>query len=113
MSIDSSQVALAINRPTSSETAVHPQDAKVTRPAPTANSGSASHAASTTMPQARQFQVSSSFGEGHLVIYRIIDKETGDVIQQIPPEASQEAAQRILQSTQISESTGKIVDIES
>jgi uncharacterized FlaG/YvyC family protein len=44
------------------------------------------------LPQARQFQVSASYGSGHLVIYRILDKETGDLIQQIPPEQFLQAA---------------------
>lgn len=112
MSIDSSQVAIAINRPTSPETAVRPQAAKVTSPAPAVNSGSASHG-SPGMPQARQFEVSSSFGDAHLVVYRIIDKETGDLIQQIPPGQPEQVAQLILHSTQADESIKKTVDIES
>ncbi len=45
------------------------------------------------LPQSRAFQVSASFGSGHLVIYRIRDKKTGDLIEQVPPQRFLDAAQ--------------------
>ena len=46
-----------------------------------------------SLPQSRAFQVSASFGSGHLVIYRILDKETGELIEQVPPQRFLDAAQ--------------------
>jgi len=43
----------------------------------------------------RQFQVNASFGPANLIIYRILDKETGDLIQQIPPEQLLEIARSV------------------
>lgn len=48
-----------------------------------------------SLPQARQLQVNASFGEANLIIYRILDKETGDLIQQIPPEQLLQIARSI------------------
>lgn len=38
------------------------------------------------VPHARAVEVNASYGENNIIIYRILDKETGDLIQQIPPE---------------------------
>jgi hypothetical protein len=38
------------------------------------------------LPQARQLQVDAAFGQANLIIYRILDKQTGDLILQVPPE---------------------------
>ncbi len=48
-----------------------------------------------SVPQARQLQVNASFGQANLIIYRILDKETGDLIQQIPPEQLLQIARSI------------------
>jgi uncharacterized FlaG/YvyC family protein len=51
----------------------------------------------------RHFQVNASFGPANLIIYRILDKETGDLIQQIPPEQLLRIArsvQELLQANQ-------------
>jgi len=39
-----------------------------------------------SLPEARTLQVSAAFGQNHLVIYRIVDKTTGELVEQIPPE---------------------------
>lgn len=39
-----------------------------------------------TLPEARTLQVSAAFGENHIVIYRIVDKTTGKLVEQIPPD---------------------------
>ena len=55
------------------------------------------------LPQARQLQVNASFGEANLIIYRILDKQTGDLIFQVPPEQLLQIArsvQELLRATQ-------------
>jgi hypothetical protein len=55
------------------------------------------------LPQARQLQVDASFGPANLIIYRILDKQTGDLILQIPPEQLLQIArsvQELLQANQ-------------
>ena len=47
------------------------------------------------VPQPRQLQVNASFGEANLIIYRILDKATGDLILQIPPEQLLQIAQSV------------------
>jgi uncharacterized FlaG/YvyC family protein len=53
--------------------------------------------AESAVPQARAIQVNASFSEDNLIIYRIVDKETGDLIQQIPPEQVLEIARSVRQ----------------
>ncbi len=52
-----------------------------------------------TAPQSvlepRQVQVNASFGPANLIIYRILDKDTGDLIQQIPPQQLLEIARSV------------------
>ena len=55
-------------------------------PVPRPASGSARAAAEPAVPQMRPTEVNASFGPDNLIIYRIVDKQTGDIIQQIPPE---------------------------
>ncbi len=64
------------------------------------------------LPQARQYQVNASFGQANLIIYRILDKETGDLIQQIPPEQLLQIARSIQESLNV-ESTQPKVDVRS
>ena len=64
------------------------------------------------LPQARQYQVNASFGPANLIIYRILDKETGDLIQQIPPEQLLQIARSIQESLRV-ESTQPTVDVRS
>ena len=72
-----------------------------------------SHAETTqNLPQARQYQVSASFGPANLIIYRILDKETGDLIQQIPPEQLLQLARSIQESLKV-EATQPTVDVRS
>jgi hypothetical protein len=55
------------------------------------------------LPQARQLQVDASFGQANLIIYRILDKQTGDLILQVPPEQLLQIArsvQELLQANQ-------------
>ena len=56
-----------------------------------------------SLPQARQLQVNASFGQANLIIYRILDKQTGDLILQVPPEQLLQIArgiQELLQANQ-------------
>ena len=64
------------------------------------------------LPQARQYQVNASFGPANLIIYRILDKETGDLIQQIPPEQLLQIVRSIQESLRV-ESTQPTVDVRS
>ena len=55
------------------------------------------------LPRARQLQVDASFGQANLIIYRILDKQTGDLILQVPPEQLLQIArsvQQLLQANQ-------------
>jgi len=56
------------------------------------------------LPQARQLQVDASFGRANLIIYRILDKQTGDLILQVPPEQLLQIARSVqeLQAEQAS-----------
>ena len=56
------------------------------------------------LPQARQYQVNAAFGEANLIIYRILDKKTGDLIQQIPPEQLVEMARSVRELLQAKQS---------
>jgi uncharacterized FlaG/YvyC family protein len=64
-------------------------------PAPTPEAASVAAEALKNLPQARQLEVNASFGQANRIIYRILDKETGDLIQQIPPEQLLEMARSI------------------
>jgi hypothetical protein len=93
MSIDPVQVIVAFGQ------AADPVEVVPVRPA-SAGSGGAqpvpeSGAELDILPQARQLQVNASFGEGNTIIYRILDKNTGDLILQIPPEQLLEIAQSV------------------
>lgn len=71
------------------------------RSAPAASSTqSAAAEVAHNLPQARQFEVNASFGQANLIIYRILDKETGDLIQQIPPEQLLQIARSIQEMLQ-------------
>jgi hypothetical protein len=63
-------------------------------------SAKASVSAEPAVPQARAVQVDAAFGESNLIIYRIVDKATGDLIQQIPPEQLLEIARSVRQLLQ-------------
>ena len=62
--------------------------------------GRASSPPETIVPQFRAIQVDASFGEDNRIIYRILDKQTGDLIQQIPPEQLLAIARSIQQLLQ-------------
>lgn len=52
-------------------------------------SASVSHPSSPLpekLPGSRQFEVDVAFAANNRIIYRIVDKDTQDLIQQIPPE---------------------------
>jgi uncharacterized FlaG/YvyC family protein len=56
--------------------------------------------AETIVPQVRAIQVDASYGEDNRIIYRILDKQSGDLIQQIPPEQLLAIARSIQQLLQ-------------
>ena len=64
------------------------------------------------LPQARQLEVNASFGQANRIIYRILDKETGDLIQQIPPEQLLEMA-RSIQDLLQAEQSRQHLDVRS
>jgi len=64
------------------------------------------------LPQPRQYQVNASFGQANLIIYRILDKQTGDLIQQIPPEQLLRIARSIQELLKV-EPAQPTVDIRS
>ena len=72
------------------------------RSAPASSSPTQSAAAEVAqnLPQARQYEVNASFGQANLIIYRILDKQTGDLIQQIPPEQLLQIARSIQEMLQ-------------
>lgn len=53
-------------------------------------------ATESVVPQSRATQVSATY-QDNLIIYRILDKETGDLILQIPPEQLLEIARSVRQ----------------
>ncbi len=64
------------------------------------------------LPQVRQYQVNASFGPANLIIYRILDKQTGDLIQQIPPEQLLQIARSLQESLKV-EPSPPTVDVRS
>jgi len=64
------------------------------------------------LPQARQFQVDASFGQANLIIYRILDKQTGDLILQVPPEQLLQIASSIQESLLAEQASPKL-DVRS
>jgi uncharacterized FlaG/YvyC family protein len=64
------------------------------------------------MPQARQLQVDASFGQANLIIYRILDKQTGDLILQVPPEQLLQIA-RSIQESLLAEQASPKLDVRS
>ena len=84
MSIDSVQPVVSI--PSSTNPSVRPPEK--TKEVPTKVESTPAR-----LPQARAVQVNASFGSGLLVIYRFVDKDTGQLIQQIPPDQFLKAEQ--------------------
>jgi len=64
------------------------------------------------LPQARQLQVDASFGQANLIIYRILDKQTGDLILQVPPEQLLQIASSIQESL-LAEQASPELDVRS
>jgi hypothetical protein len=97
MSIDAIQIGASagrtIDQPKLSSASADAKTAESHRAAPVAPAPAA-------LPEARQLQVTSSFSEQHLVVYRIVDKQTGDLIEQIPPEQFLELARRTQEEDQ-------------
>jgi|GEM_PF-2487131 hypothetical protein len=93
---------------------VGPADPVLRPPAAAESSSSPGGArrAESAVPQARAIQVNASFGENHFIIYRIVDKETGDLIQQIPPEQLLEIARGIRQLLE-AEARNSTLDVTS
>jgi hypothetical protein len=60
------------------------------------------------VPQVRAIQVDASYGEDNRIIYRILDKQTGDLIQQIPPEQLLAIARSIRQLLQTETETRRL-----
>ena len=80
--------------------------------APTPEAASLAAEALKNLPQARQLEVNASFGQANRIIYRILDKETGDLIQQIPPEQLLEMA-RSIQDLLQAEQSRQHLDVRS
>jgi len=80
--------------------------------ASTGGSDASSSQAQAPLPAPRQIEVNASFGPNNLVIYRIVDKDTQDLIQQIPPEQLLEIAKGIQQLLEAKQ-TKATVDITS
>jgi hypothetical protein len=53
--------------------------------------------APSAAPHFHAIQVTAAFGQDNVIIYRIPDKETGDLIRQIPPEQLLEIARSVRQ----------------
>jgi len=70
--------------------------------------GSSAGSAEPIVPQARAIQVDASYGEGNRIIYRIVDQQTGELIQQIPPEQLLAIARSIRQLLQAEEETSRL-----
>jgi FlaG protein len=64
------------------------------------------------LPQARQLQVDAFFGQANRIIYRILDKQTGDLILQVPPEQLLEIASGIQESLLAEQASPKL-DVRS
>jgi len=64
--------------------------------------------AETIVPQVRAIQVDASYGEDNRIIYRILDKQSGELIQQIPPEQLLAIARSIQQLLQAEAETRRL-----
>jgi len=99
MSIDPIQSAISVPA-LSTQTDAAPRSSK---PAPPVKEVPAA-----VMPQARAFEVNASYGSGLLVIYRILDKDTGQLIEQIPPQQFLDSARALQESSAAETNTPKV-----
>jgi hypothetical protein len=106
MSIDPIAAALALSP--SPEPQVPARNSPAAAPAPVRSAPEPAQ----NLPQTRQYQVNASFGEANLIIYRILDKQTGDLIQQIPPEQLLRIARSIQELLKV-EPAQPTVDVRS
>ncbi len=88
------------------------REAAPARSASASSSAAPQTPAPEAMPAVRQFQVNASFGRDNRIIYRILDKQTGDLIQQIPPEQLLEIARGIQELLQ-AQQTRPTLDVQS
>ena len=95
MNIDAVQAVVSAAQALTDSVSVRSTPAS-TQPAPQASSIDILK----NLPQARQLQVNAVFGQANLIIYRILDKETGDLILQVPPEQLLQIARSIQESLQ-------------
>jgi hypothetical protein len=95
MSIDAVQAVFA-SAPAIADFAIARSASASTEAVPRASSNDALR----NFPQARQLQVDASFGQANLIIYRILDKQTGDLILQVPPEQLLQIARSVQQLLQ-------------
>jgi hypothetical protein len=112
MSIDAAQAALAISQ-FASPTDLRERSragGSTAAPAPVATPNT--HEIPTDLPQVRQFQVTAAY-EGSDVVYRILDKETGDLILQIPPEQMLEIARGIQEALRSAPLPKPTLDVQS
>jgi len=82
MRIDALQAAATAAETAISDSSHHSAETKdvPASPPPTSNAEPAADAKS------RELSVSVSFVENQVIVYRFVDKDTGDLIQQVPPE---------------------------
>ena len=70
------------------------------------------HSPAPATPVTRPVEVDASYGENNLIIYRILDKDTKDLIQQIPPEQLIEIARSVREMLK-GQDTGTGLDVRS
>ena len=63
-------------------------------------------------PETRPVEVDASYGENNVIIYRILDEDTKDLIQQIPPEQLLEIARSVREMLQ-ARAIGTSLDVRS
>lgn len=99
--------------------ALYPQSADPAGPRRSIGSRGATDAKGRTAPsqpnavsEPRQFEVNASFTQNNVIIYRILDKQTGTLVLQIPPEQLLRIAQSVSDMLRGDPSPGKL-NVES
>jgi hypothetical protein len=70
------------------------------------------HSPAPAVPATRPVEVDASYGENNVIIYRILDRDTKDLIQQIPPEQLLEIARSVREMLQ-ARAIGTSLDVRS
>lgn len=68
-------------------------------------------AAAAEVPKARELSVSVSFVENQVIVYRFVDKDTGDLIVQVPPEQMLQVMRSIDEMLNAENSVHQKIDI--